>query len=51
MKDILAGTLLQEAAAMSAALQACTKHNPCHNKAWIAGFAPVDVRFIQPRAG
>jgi hypothetical protein len=30
MKDILAGTLLQEAAAISAAFQACTKHNPCH---------------------
>jgi hypothetical protein len=51
MKDILAGTLLQETAAMSAALQACTKHNPCHNEARISGFAPVKVRLIQPRAG
>jgi hypothetical protein len=51
MKDILAGTLLQETAANGAALQACTKHNPCHNEARISGFAPANVRFIQPRAG
>jgi hypothetical protein len=51
MKDILAGTLLQETAAMSAVLQGCTKHNPCHNEARISGFAPVKVRLIQPRAG
>jgi hypothetical protein len=51
MKDILAETLLQEAAAISAALQGCTKHNPCHNEARISGFAPVNLRFIQPRAG